>query len=318
MVKTEKFKCPLCSERLSVGGYVAEFAPETGATCFRLYNKPLNSEILRFPESEAHRKSNVYLFGNPILFPPNRISGAKFDFNGREYVFSVNEPKTGCFIHGNLLSRPFLLTRKSENEIVFEYSAKYGEYLGFPHGFGVKRRYKLGLNGLKEFTTIINNGADDMPLMLAYHTTFNLKFGGDENAVRLEVPVVEEYLRDDNFLPTGKKASGRARDDALKNGTFSPAAQLFSAFYKADEKPLVSLLKNEESGIFVRYLCDDSFGYRMLYRGEGDFMAIEPQTCVTDCFHLTEDPVKLGLIVLRGGKSKTFYTKIEAGVCRSR
>ena len=315
MVKTEKYECPLCTERLSSGGYVAEFAPETGAACFRLFHEPTGSEILRFPKSEEDRQTNVFLFGNPILFPPNRIRGGKFVFDGREYVFPVNEPKTGCFIHGNLLNLAFSVAKKTENEIVFEYFAKSREYLGFPHDFGVKRRYKLGENGLEEFTTITNDGADEMPVMLAYHTTFDLKFGGDENAVTLEVPVSEEYLRDESFLPTGKKASERPRDRELKNGTFKPAARPFSAFYAADGKPIVALLKNEKSGVCVRYSCDDSFGFRMLYRGDGDdFAALEPQTCVTDCFHFGEDPKKLGLIALKGGSSKTFYTKIEASV----
>ena len=312
MAETNNLKCPLCTEILSAGGYVAEFAPRTGATCFRLYNKPLNSEIFRYPQSEKHRRANVYLFGNPILFPPNRIRGGRFVFNGKEYVFPLNEPQTGCSIHGDLLNLPFDCVLKTETEIVFKYSAKAGEYLGFPHDFSVLRHYKLGENGLEEFTVITNDGKTEMPVMLAYHTTLNLKFGGDQNDVRLEVPVAYEYLRDKNFLPTGEKAGGRPRDEELSNGTFKPANGAFSAFYKANESLLTSLFTNDKSGISLRYTCDKSFGYRMLYRGNGDDFAVtEPQTCAIDCFHLGEEPENLGLIVLNGGESKTFYTKIE-------
>lgn len=311
MVETIKFRCPLCTIALNAGGYEAEFAPSIGATCFRLFNKKSNAEILRYPESEERRQTNVYLFGNPILFPPNRIRGGKFVFNGKEYVFPINEPQTGCFIHGNLLNLPFDVISKTENEIVFRYMAKAGEYLGFPHDFTVERRYALSENGLEERTTIANDGADDMPVMLAYHTTFDLNFGGDPRDVTLEVPVSEEYLRDKNFLPTGERASGRPRDEQLSGGAFVPAMAPFSAFYKANGKPFTSVLVNRKSGITIRYLCDDSFGFRMLYRGDGDdFVVTEPQTCAIDCFHLDDDPEDLGLIVLGGGKTQTFRTRI--------
>ncbi len=107
MAEKVKTKCPLCGDVLSAGGYEAEFSADIGATCFRLFYKPLNAEILRTPNGESQRNTNVYLFGNPILFPPNRIRGGRFVFRGKEYVLPVNEPQTGCFIHGNLLNLPF-------------------------------------------------------------------------------------------------------------------------------------------------------------------------------------------------------------------
>ena len=312
MVETTEIKCPLCTVRLSAGGYEAEFAPLIGATCFRLFYKKLNAEIFRYPLDEEHRQTNVYLFGNPILFPPNRIRGGKFVFKGKEYVFPINEPKTGCFIHGELLNLPFTTVAKAQNEIVFRYSAKAGEYIGFPHDFTVERRYVLNESGLEEFTSVTNDGVADMPVMLAYHTTFDLNFGGDKNDVTLEVPVSEEYLRDKNFLPTGEKASGRPCDEQLEKGMFHPAIAPFSAFYKSNGKPFTAVLKNQKSGISIRYSSDNSFGYRMLYRGDGDdFVVTEPQTCAIDCFHLGDNPNELGLIVLGGGKTQTFRTKIE-------
>lgn len=78
MAEKVKTKCPLCGDVLSAGGYEAKFSADIGATCFRLFYKPLNAEILRTPNGESQRNTNVYLFGNPILFPPNRIRGGRF------------------------------------------------------------------------------------------------------------------------------------------------------------------------------------------------------------------------------------------------
>ena len=64
MAEKVKTKCPLCGDVLSAGGYEAEFSADIGATCFRLFYKPLNAEILRTPNGESQRNTNVYLFGN--------------------------------------------------------------------------------------------------------------------------------------------------------------------------------------------------------------------------------------------------------------
>lgn len=88
MAEKVKTKCPLCGDVLSAGGYEAEFSADIRATCFRLFYKPLNAEILRTPNGESQRNTNVYLFGNPILFPPNRIRGGRFVFRGKNMFCS--------------------------------------------------------------------------------------------------------------------------------------------------------------------------------------------------------------------------------------
>ena len=88
---------------LSAFGYEAEICPERGANLISLTRPELHMSSLRTPSSlEDFTKSNPYLWGVPVLLPPNRISGAKFEFEGREYVFPMNEPTIGNFIHGML------------------------------------------------------------------------------------------------------------------------------------------------------------------------------------------------------------------------
>ena len=83
-------KCNFSDVVLNSGGYIAEFSSQRGATCFRLFHERSGREILRFPEDEETFFENVFLYGNPVLFPPNRIRGGKFSFRGREYCFPVN------------------------------------------------------------------------------------------------------------------------------------------------------------------------------------------------------------------------------------
>lgn len=66
------------------------------------------------------------------------------------------------------------------------------------------------------------------------------------------------------------------------------------------------------AGASVYYEAESIFGYRMLYRGDGDSFAVcEPQTCVIDCFHFEQNPEELGLIVLSGGEAKLLYPHLH-------
>ena len=70
-----------------------------GANCISLRNKKYHAALLREPP-ENIKLDNPYLYGMPILFPVNRIENGIFEFEGREYVFPINEPSTGCHLHG--------------------------------------------------------------------------------------------------------------------------------------------------------------------------------------------------------------------------
>lgn len=86
--------------------YTAVITPSRGANCVSLRNTEYGAVILRELPMGA-KPDNPYLYGMPVLFPVNRISGGRFEFEGREYIFPINEPNTGCHIHGTLHSETF-------------------------------------------------------------------------------------------------------------------------------------------------------------------------------------------------------------------
>ena len=73
-----------CDITITGGGYVACINSKLGGTCFRLTHPESSAELLRTPKDEAERSENVFLYGNPILFPCNRIRCGKCTFAGRE------------------------------------------------------------------------------------------------------------------------------------------------------------------------------------------------------------------------------------------
>lgn len=296
---------------LSGGGYEADISSAHGGTCFRLLHTSTGADILRTPKNEAHRSENVYLFGNPALFPPNRIKGGRFEFAGREYVFPLNEPATGCHIHGAMWEQRFEIVAQSEAHVRLRYRAAQGKYIGFPHAFTFIRDYTLTENGLTEQTEITNDSSSVMPFMLAYHTTFNLPFlkNAHTEDIRVRLAVGREEMRTEQFIPTGGFRAPAAREKALQSGNYIPIGEHLSAFYECHDTMLLTDTRHNISILYEG--MPSAFPYRMLFQpADGTLFVCEPQTCAIDCFHLNGSPEKYGLITVSPAETRVFQTRI--------
>ena len=161
---------------ISGGGYCAKINADRGGNCISLTNEKYKASILREPDYNDGKQS-PFLYGMPILFPVNRISGGSFEFEGRQYDFPINEPKTGCALHGELHTTPFTVTDISPSSVTLRYQATDKErYLFFPHSFIIEMTYSLSEEGMEHTVTIENKSKMNMPYFLGFHTTFNLPF----------------------------------------------------------------------------------------------------------------------------------------------
>ncbi len=298
--------------KLCANGYEAYISSLLGATCFRLSYSPWQAEILHYPKDIAERNEAVFLYGNPILFPPNRIRDGEFVFEGRLYRFPVNEPQNGCHIHGALFNLPFSVYQQTENSVELVYRAKEGEYLGFPNAFEVRRKYTLGANGLKEETVIENLSDFNLPWMLAFHTSFQLPFLKDTKATDCElfVRTVREHIRDEHFMPTKEYRTDDPVQQKLNVGKYVLSEKPLSAFYLSEGESEIRI-REIKSGKSIVYRSGKEYGYRMLFQNKaGDFVVVEPQTCAIDCFHIDTPYDKNGLIVIEPHQKRTFVTEI--------
>lgn len=295
---------------IACGLYSAKIDARRGATCFSFMHLPSGSEVYRTPRSDEEYNKNVFLFGNPILFPPNRISGGRFVFEGREYVFPVNEPETSCHLHGKLYSMPFLVRASDASSAEFVFHAKSGEYMGFIHEFRIVRKYSVSDGGLSETVSVTNLSDINMPFFLAFHSTYNISSA--DNAMLLKMGVGNESVRDKRFLPTGEWRQSALGDKMSSGDGAVLDSGHISAFFEARGDGFN--LTNMNTGISVRTVYDKKFGYRMVFKPENaDFICIEQQTCAVDCFHLSGDAVNYGLIVIAPGAtvSLTTVTSVE-------
>ena len=293
-------------------GYIAEFRSDLGGNCYRLCHEASGAELRRSPCDEKQLFSEIFLFGNAILFPPNRIRGGEFEFEGRHYAFPVNEKATGCHLHGELYKTPFCIAEKTDTRVKFFYTAKAGEYLGFPHAFKLWRTYTLSEDGMEESVTVTNLSEKNMPFMLAFHTTFNAPFisGSKTEDCFVKVAVGREHIRHEKYLPTLEYVGGRERELLMNSGDYPVAAGPLSAFYSCTGRD--TTITDRKSGKRIVYESDSDYGYRMLWRKDGaPYFVAEPQTSAIDCFHLEAPAEEKGLITVAPGESKTLITKFK-------
>ena len=297
--------------RLKGGDFTATVDLSRGANCIRLRNEKYGASLLREPP-EGGVLDNPYLYGMPILFPQNRIEGGCFRFEGRTYAFPINEPSTGCHLHGTLHETPFALVEASESHIQCRFHAEKGEYLNFPHAFEVLMEYALREDGFHHTVTVSNFSDENMPILLAFHTTFNTLFCDTSRPedIRVFADISEEYERnlEKDFLPTGKKPPFDAGSRALAEGSFRPFEKGISRHYRGCGKMAIT---DVGKGLRTVYENDEKYTFRLIYNGgkEG-YICLEPQNCLANCAGAPFSREEAGFDFLRAGESKVYKSKI--------
>ena len=297
---------------LHYGDYIAVIDTAHGANCISLRNTRYNARILREPVAPYGEWDNPYLYGMPLLFPVNRISGGCFFFEGREYRFPVNEPATGCHLHGTLHAAPFRELEHDERHTVCAFRAKAGEYLGFPHDFEVRLIYELSDGGLSVTAEVYNRSSLNMPVFLGFHTTFQTQFCAESrpDAVRARVAVAKEYERDmTTYLPTGKMPPPDEVTRALDAGRFVPIRTPISRHYRAADG--VMRLSDEDLGLSVVYESGENLPFRLIYcGGEAGSICLEPQTCLANCQNSPFSREENGFSHIAPSECAVYRTKI--------
>lgn len=298
---------------LQAGDYRATIDLYHGANCISLRNLRYNACLLREPEN-PDRLDNPYLYGMPILFPVNRISGGQFVFEGRKYRFPVNEPTTGCHLHGLLHCTEFVPLEISDNKLLCVYRANGTRpYMQFPHSFEVRIGYELTKDGLKVHIAFTNLSGTNMPILLGLHTTFVSCFTSQSQPsdILVKVPISAEYARNmDNYLPTGETPPLDTVGKRLHNGLFNPFSAAVSRHYRsAGQGKMVIYDRGQDLSLV--YENDEKFHFRLIYNGNADgYICLEPQTCLVNCPNLPVGTDESGLDWIAPGQTKKYISRI--------
>ena len=295
---------------LTCGQMTAKINASRGANCISLRHSGYKANLLREPNYRD--LDNPYLYGMPILFPVNRIEGGTFTFEGRTYTFPINEPNTGCHLHGTVHETPFEVVRQTETEAVFRLDVE--ERNGFPHRHTIELSYLLTEADLSITASVTNHSAENMPCFLGYHTTFRVPFVEDSDPKNTFVLADVSHLVERNmetYLPTGRILADDEHTLEMQAGRF-PALKLpMSRHYRAFGENRIQLL-DRKKGLKVVYENDPDLCWRLFYNGNADeYICLEPQTCLVNCQNSDYDRSFSGFAFVTPGETKVYRSKIH-------
>lgn len=271
--------------KLTCNDWRAEILPHCGANL--IFLEKSGSSFLRTPKSMEAFWQAPMLYGNPLLFPPNRIKDGRFCFQGTEYHLPINEEKLHNHIHGLIHTAHFEVKAVTEHSASCSLSNK-GEWFPFP--FVMNVLFDLACNGLMQSIEIINTGCMPMPVLLGLHTSF---FSPDSFAV----PIGKRWNTDERYIPTGELCGLTEQELMYKNGC-RPEGQKISGFYTADGH--IARIGN------LLYQSSPEFSQWILFNQGGDqgLLCVEPQS---DCVNGLNMPNHY--ITLPAGESVQFWVR---------
>lgn len=289
--------------QLKTKEYTALVNPKKGARCESLRNIKYDAVILREKADEP------YLCGMPVLFPANRISDGRFEFEGRMYKFPINEKETNCSLHGSLCDTEFEVADCGESFVrcVFEKA-----YSGFPQAFRMEIAYTLAEDGLGHSVKLTNLSEENMPVLLGFHTTFNVPFlkSSTPGDVRLFAEIGDEVERNEKYLPTGKILPPDESVIKMNNGNFAPSEKSISKNCRAIKTGRTEML-DVRAGIRLVYETDKKYAWRLFYNGDAtEYICLEPMTCAADSPNNGFDPEYSGFSYIKPGETTEYNSKI--------
>jgi aldose 1-epimerase len=173
----------------------------------------LGHVVLGLASADAYLGAHPY-FGSTVGRYANRIGGARFALDGREYRLAANDGAN--HLHGGRAGfhrRAFAVegARASGAPVVeMHYASADGEE-GYPGRLEVCVRYALAARGDATVLEVAFEATTDAPTVvnLANHAYFNLRDGGASDVLGhiLHVPAERYLATDASGVPTGRSVS---------------------------------------------------------------------------------------------------------------
>ena len=233
---------------------------------------------------------------------PNRLKGGKYEFEGKEYAFPINDLSCQNALHGFVFDQVMNLQKVELFDSYAEFHLEYiyeGELAHYPFPFRLQMNYRLEEQRLVCEAKIRNTEKGNIPIGLGFHPYFQFPTAKVDE-LYLQLPQCEQIEVDERMIPTGKqipfadfkspsKIEGKTFDTCFK-ATASESST--SSTYEIQLKDLQNQLQ-------LTYFQDAAFPYFQIFTpSHRKSIAIEPMTCNIDAFNNGE-----GLIVLKPGET---------------
>jgi aldose 1-epimerase len=293
------------------GGRV-EIWPGQGFNAYR-WQAPSGAELLYATDTffKGDRPSRS---GIPILFPfPNRIRGARYDWQERSYELTANDPAGNNAIHGFAFNAPWQVidggadggSAWATGEFLISRDARAVQSR-WPADARLRVTYRLRGDSLSLKANVSNRSTASLPFGLGYHPYFNLApFGGEAAVVAVHA---SEYWELEESLPTGTTKPVAAGHD-LSHGKLVTGLQVDDVYTKLAPaqsqfgRGLVASLRHATGKPVLDVWTGNEFGQLVAFiPPHRQALCLEPYSCVTDAINLQARGVETGLVVLPRGE----------------
>lgn len=294
----------------------ATVLPDMGANLISFRDMRRNLKFLHEPgahEMEAFRRT-PYLYGIPILLPPNRYDGGLISFAGTRFRLPVNESATQTHIHGVLYDAAWRVEdfgiNRAESFVVLSRTVHERDPLFqlWPFRFTIELRYGLSDLGLAQHVRIHNEGTDAMPCLLGFHTAVNAPFAENSTAqdYRCRVSIGERWELNARGLPTGRKLALTDNERALRMAGVNPFAEPMDNHYTAEFTAGHNRMElcDTRNELTLVYDVGPSYGQWMIWNNDATpgFFCAEPQVNVVNAPNLALPTNETGLIPVEPGE----------------
>ncbi|ANE45645.1 aldose epimerase [Paenibacillus swuensis] len=298
------------------GRYEAAILPEIGGNLIAFRDIESGYNILHEPTEEEMPsfKARPFIHGIPVLFPPNRFEDGKFPWKGKVYEFPVNEEATGNHLHGFVHSVAWSVTdygvnaQESYVTVTLTVDENHSVYQYLPHHFTLQLRYALSRDGLSQQLLVRNEGQDEMPCLIAFHTSINAPFvpGSSAKDYLLKLTVGERWEMSERMLPTGRYQPLNENERHLRDGGVYPFFESLDNHYTVlpQQGRNRMELTDTKHNVTLVYDCGTSYKQWMIWNNgatEG-FFCPEPQVNLVNAPFSNLPADDIGLFGLQPGE----------------
>lgn len=287
---------------LKCARYEAVVLPDYGANLIAFRDVANNYRFLHEPQEDEMEqfKQNPVIYGIPILYPPNRYEDGKFPWNGKEYVFPINEEKTGNHLHSYAHKIPWKVVDYGANadECFVKLALKVKEgnviYRFLPFQFTLTLTYTLSKDGLFQRVTLRNDDQEPIPCTLAFHTAVNAPFAPNSSPSDYKVKLTagKRWEMSERMLPTGKHQPLSEQEEQLINTGINPFWEALDNHYTAEPQNGRNRMEltDEREKVTLVYDVGTSFKQWMIWNNSAQpgFFCPEPQVNVVNAPNLLQ------------------------------
>ena len=301
-------------------GWEGTLATGWGSNLVSLKSCREELNILRTPDNIKDLEEKSVGWGFPVLMPPNRIAGGRFTFNGRDYVFDINEAGTN-HIHGLVHNLPWRVVATDTSQAASVTTAIRSDdhpsiRKSYPHSFELRMTFALK-DSRMDFTVEAENfGSEPMPLGIGFHPYFNAPLSAASSKAECTVRVPASKVWElTNALPTGRRLPVSGQRD-LRQPVSLSSVMLDDVYtdLELSQGASVAEFRDNGAGVTVQYGASPEFKHWVVWTGKSPqdpFVCLEPYTWVTNAPNLDLPPEDTGLIVLQGGQTFTGRMWVE-------